>query len=144
MGISSKYESSKDSPGYLLWLMTNRWQRLQRTVLEPLGLTNVQFVLLARLCWLTEEGEDVTQNRLAEVAMTDKMMTSQVVRTLEEKKLLTRDRSPSDGRARILKPTESGVSLIKTALPLVEKVDLDFFGNQLDQIKPILNKLSGL
>src|SRR3546814_15453085 len=39
----------ENSPGFLLWQVTNQWQRRLRATLEPLGLTHVQFVLLAGL-----------------------------------------------------------------------------------------------
>ena len=41
-----------DSPGFLLWHVTLRWQRDIATALAPLGLTHVQFVLLATTWWL--------------------------------------------------------------------------------------------
>jgi hypothetical protein len=37
------------SPGLLLWRATLRWQRRIVAALKPLGLTHVQFVLLASL-----------------------------------------------------------------------------------------------
>jgi DNA-binding MarR family transcriptional regulator len=56
-------------------------------VLKEHDLTHVQFVLLANVWWL---GDGPTQRRLAEHAGTDPMMTSQVLRTLEGKGLVTR------------------------------------------------------
>ena len=41
------FESPDDSPGFLLWQVTNLWQRRIRAALEPLGLTHVQFVFVA-------------------------------------------------------------------------------------------------
>ena len=71
-----------DSPGFMLWHVTLRWQRAVTAALAPLQLTHVQFVLLASLTWLHPDGP-VTQRGLAEHAATDPMMTSQVVRILE-------------------------------------------------------------
>ena len=48
-GLATEYEAAEDSPGLLLWQVTNRWQSAQRAALKPLGLTHVQFVLLASL-----------------------------------------------------------------------------------------------
>ena len=45
-----------DSPGFLLWQVTNKWQAAQRAALKPFGLTHVQFVLLASLTWLDSGG----------------------------------------------------------------------------------------
>ena len=69
----------------LLWQVTNRWQAAQRAALKPYGLTHVQFVVLASLTWLAADGP-VTQKALADHAALDPMMTSQVLRTLEEQR----------------------------------------------------------
>jgi hypothetical protein len=53
--------SPADSPGFLLWRATLRWQRGIAAVLAPLGLTHVQFVLLACTSWLNAQGEDPNQ-----------------------------------------------------------------------------------
>lgn len=45
----------QDSPGFLLWRSTLRWQRTIIAALRPLELTHVQFVLLASTWWLTEQ-----------------------------------------------------------------------------------------
>ena len=78
--MHSRFTSAGESPGFLLWRISNAWQQRQRAALLPLGLTHVQFVLLASLVWLTQHGRTVTQTDLAEQAQTDPMMTSQVVR----------------------------------------------------------------
>ena len=42
----------QNSPGFLLWHVTLRWQRDIAAALAPLDLTHVQFVLLASTWWL--------------------------------------------------------------------------------------------
>jgi DNA-binding MarR family transcriptional regulator len=117
-----------DSPGFLLWRVSLRWQRLITATLRPFGLTHVQFVLLASLWWLTEKaGERPTQRRLAEFAATDAMMTSQVLRTLEAKGLVGRLPHPTDSRARQLAVTSQGSELARRALGTVEAADRQFF-----------------
>jgi DNA-binding MarR family transcriptional regulator len=115
------------SPGFLLWHATLRWQREVTAALAPLGLTHVQFVLLACTWWLGEQGERPTQVRLAEQAGTDVKMTSQVVRTLEQKGLVERTVDAADSRARRLRPTRRGARLAPRAIEVVESVDADFF-----------------
>jgi DNA-binding MarR family transcriptional regulator len=115
------------SPGFLLWRVSNLWQRQQRAALHPLDLTHVQFVLLASVAWLTREGEPVTQVRLAQHAGADPMMTSQVVRSLAERGLMIRERHPGDTRAVSLRLTPVGHETLAMALPLVEAVDAAFF-----------------
>jgi DNA-binding MarR family transcriptional regulator len=125
--MTSHFASAGESPGFLLWRISNAWQQRQRAALQPLGLTHVQFVLLASLVWLTQHGATVTQTDLAEQAQTDPMMTSQVVRALEARGLLTRATSVEDRRARVLSPTAAGTALAAAAITVVEAVDAACF-----------------
>jgi DNA-binding MarR family transcriptional regulator len=115
------------SPGFLLWHATLRWQRRVVAALAPLGLTHVQFVLLACTWWLNEQGERPSQVRLAAQAGTDVKMTSQVLRSLERKGLVEREVDPDDTRARRLRVTRRGARLAPRAIAVVEGVDAEFF-----------------
>ena len=131
----------ENSPGFLLWQVTNQWQRTLRQALESSGLTHVQYVLLAGLAWLEEKEGPVTQSRLAQFCRTDPMMTSQVVRAMEGDGLLTRQRHPTDSRARALRITESGVAKVNGAMPTVMKCDREFFARLGDDQQSFLNDL---
>jgi DNA-binding MarR family transcriptional regulator len=119
--------SPESSPGFLLWHVTLRWQRQVATALAPLDLTHVQFVLLACTWWLNRDGTRPTQVAVARQAATDVKMTSQVIRTLEAKGLVTREVDPADTRARRLSVTERGRRLAERAIAVVESVDASFF-----------------
>jgi DNA-binding MarR family transcriptional regulator len=126
--LDSRFEDADDSAGLLLWQVTTRWQAAQRSVLKPYGLTHVQFVLLASLAWMSgSESGPVSQRVLADHAATDPMMTSQVVRVLESRGWLRRERHPDDGRAFSLRITDAGVALVRRANAAVEQCDEDFF-----------------
>ena len=116
-----------ESPGFLLWRTTLRWQRDIAAALGPLDLTHVQFVLLACAWWMNEHGEHPSQRALAAQAGTDVKMTSQVVRSLERKQLLTREVDPQDTRARRVRVTRRGGALAPRAIAAVEAVDAEFF-----------------
>jgi len=116
-------ERPEDSPGFLLWHVTLRWQREVAAALAPLGLTHVQFVLLASTWWLNAHGEQPSQAALAAHAGTDVKMTSQVIRTLEHNGLVTRDVDVADTRARRLVVTRAGKALAPRAIEAVEAVD---------------------
>lgn len=118
----------ENSPGYLLWQAANHWQRAQRAALAPLGITHVQFVLLAGLAWLEEHEGPVHQARLARFCHTDAMMTSQVLRTLERETLIRRTVDPDDNRARRLSLTREGADRLNQAMPRVREADDRFFG----------------
>lgn len=121
------HDQPEDSAGFLLWQVTNQWQRKLRAVLLPLGLTHVQFVLLAGLAWLEGQGRAPTQAQLAVFCKTDEMMTSQVVRAMEREGLIERRRHPSDTRARQLGLTVRGSEVIGKAAPVVEQANREFF-----------------
>ena len=125
-GLATEFATTDDSPGLLLWQVTNRWQAAIRTALKPHGLTHVQFVLLASLAWLDTD-RPVTQKHLADHAATDVMMTSQVLRTLEQRGLVRRAPHPDDGRARALSVTETGRDLANRTVAVVEACDRAFF-----------------
>ncbi len=135
-----------ESPGFLLWRVTLRWQRAMVAALRPLGLTHVQFVLLASAWWLTQvAGEKPTQRRLAEHAATDPMMTSQVLRILEGRGLVTREVDPGDSRALRLAVTENGTRLAREAIQVVEATDSEFFAaaGEREPVVSLLRRLAG-
>jgi DNA-binding MarR family transcriptional regulator len=124
----------------LLWQATNRWQRGQRRALHDAGLSHLQVMLLASVTSLAEQDEPVTQVMLARHARTDVMTTSQVLRTLEKKKLVRRTDHPSDSRAYALRPTAAGRRLARQLIHLVERADQEFF----EAIGGDLARFSGL
>ena len=115
------------SPGVLLWQAMNRWQRGQRRALRDSGLSHLQVMLLASVTSLGEQDKPVTQVMLARHAGTDVMTTSQVLRTLEQKKLVRRTDHPRDSRAYALRPTAAGRRLARQLIHLVERADQEFF-----------------
>ncbi|GIE89786.1 hypothetical protein Are01nite_62660 [Actinoplanes regularis] len=86
----------------------------------------MQFVLLATLTYLETSGP-VTQKALADMAATDPMMTSQVLRTLESRDLVHRPPHPTDRRARAVAVTDAGRALANQAVVAVEACDASFF-----------------
>jgi DNA-binding MarR family transcriptional regulator len=143
-GLATEFSAAHDSPGFLLWQVTNRWQAAIRAALKPLGLTHVQFVLLASLSWLDTDGP-VTQRALADHAAVDPMMSSQVLRALEDRGLVERAPHPSDRRARALVVTGAGRALADRAVVVVEACDREFFarlGADAGRITHLLRRLA--
>lgn len=137
--------SAWDSPGFLLWHATLRWQRAVALALRPLGLTHVQFVLLAGAWWLTRQNQRPSQRELADHAGTDRMMTSQVVRTLESRGLLRRELDEVDARVRRLVVTAEGGRLAVEAIAAVEATDEAYFASvpDRDELMDLLRDLAG-
>lgn len=125
--IEFQYKSPNDSPGYLLGQLTMFWQRRQKKVLDPLDLTHTQFVLLASLGWLSKRSNTVTQVDIANQSNADRMMVSKVLRTLEDKKFITRQEHPTDTRAKIIQLTNTGETVLQKSLTEIENADFDFF-----------------
>jgi DNA-binding MarR family transcriptional regulator len=134
----TRFAGPEESPGFLLWQATRRWQRELGAALKPLDLTHVQFVLLASIWWLDKP----TQRELADQATTDPMMTSQVVRVLERRGLVERRADPADGRVRRLHATRRGRDLARRAIEVVETADAAFFASV--DSEALLGTLRGL
>lgn len=138
------HESSDDSPGFLLWRTHNYWQRELRRCLKEFDLTHTQFVVLATTHYLNMNQDEVTQIEIADHAQIDVMLTSNVLRALETRKLIERGQHSSDTRAKTVYLTESGYKLLKPAVKQVEDFDNQFF-SKIEDIKKFnenLRKLS--
>lgn len=120
-------EAADDSSGFLLWQVTNLWQREIRKILEPLDLTHSQFVLLASIQWLTIQKTEITQILLSHHTKIDPMTTSQVLRTLLSKGLIERREHKTDTRAKVISITAKGSSIASEAVKAVEQFDKKFF-----------------
>jgi MarR family transcriptional regulator, organic hydroperoxide resistance regulator len=136
-------EKAEDSSGFLLWQVTNLWQREIKKALEKYDLTHSQFVLMASIHWLTLNKEDVTQILLSSHTKIDPMTTSTVLRTLQGKELIQRQEHATDTRAKTVELTDSGKKIIKQAVKTVEAFDADFFAVLGEKI-PKFNKQLGL
>jgi len=124
--LPSSFEGPDESPGFLLWRISNRWQREQRTALQPLGLTHTQFVVLAVASWFQGK-EALTQARLSQLTGSDTMTISQVVRALEKSGYIQRIPHPEDTRSNVIVVSEAGRTLAGQAVKVVEKTDEAFF-----------------
>ena len=124
--LPTLHAGPSDSPGFLLWRMSNQWQRQQRAALQPLGLTHTQFVMLAVVTWFSTQAP-LTQARLSQLTGSDPMTTSQTVRTLLANGLVERAAHPTDTRAKVISVSDTGRALAHKAVQVVEEVDRQFF-----------------
>jgi DNA-binding MarR family transcriptional regulator len=124
--LPTKHTGPAESPGFLLWKVSNHWQRRQRAALQPLGLTHSQFVILATAAWFGAS-ETLTQARISELTGIDPMTTSQVVRALEAASLVERRDHPDDPRAKAIVVTSQGRERARKAIVVVEATDAEFF-----------------
>jgi DNA-binding MarR family transcriptional regulator len=131
-----KTESPRQSSGYLFWRVSALWQRGIRDLLEPLGLTHTQYVLLASLRWL----EGSSQAGLSKHTGCDSMTVSSVMRTLASRGLVDRHADGQDTRAKILQITAVGTALVDKAVPMIEAFDRRFFLDRLGSRKDVFLK----
>lgn len=137
----SHFEGPEQSPGFLLWQVSAQWRRQIEAALSKLSLTHPQFVLLANLGWLTRNQASVTQAELARHCKTDINMTSQILRSLERRGYIERERRKGNERSKFPRVTQSGAQLIEQAIPLVEAVDKKFFQKLERKCVEILQRL---
>lgn len=77
--------------------------RNRKNILNQFGLTCTQFEILAAIFEHSNKGKELTQIRLSDTALIDAMTVSTVLRSLQKKGLVKRDRDDID--TRILKIT---------------------------------------
>jgi len=122
-----EFLSLDENPSYQLWLASNAWTRLFRQALEPLGLTHVQYVVLASVWRLAHTDGPVSQADVCRFASLDRNMTSKVIRSLEARGMLTRKLDPRDRRAFCLEVGAEGERLLVEARSRVEPLIEAFF-----------------
>lgn len=120
-------KKAEDSSGFLLWQVTSLWQRSLNKILKKHNLTHAQFVLLASTAWLNTNSQSVSQVQLANHAKMDVMLASNVLKTLEKKKLIRRVIDKTDTRSKTVTITAEGIALSKKAVRDVERFDHKFF-----------------
>ncbi len=122
-------EATHDPPalartGFALWNAALRWQRELTAALAPVALTPVQYALLSSaLAYDRAHRRPPSQVILAQEAGTDTMMTSQVLRALEQRGLIVRGVDPADRRARRIVLTAAGTDTVASASPLVDALE---------------------
>ncbi|WP_158271282.1 MarR family winged helix-turn-helix transcriptional regulator [Nocardia sp. MDA0666] len=130
------------SPGFWLHHAALEWRATLERNLRPLGLTPTQFNLLASTGWLARHGARPTQQQAADMAGTDRMMASRVIRVLEERGMLRRHPDTADARAFRLELTAAGRDLASAAIRVAVETDEQIFGAHGDQLREHLRPIA--
>ena len=144
--FESKFSSATMSPGFLLWKVSNLHQRLQKKALESLELTPSQFSVLACYFFLLKKSESVAQSDVCHHTGIDKMLVSDLTKSLAKKNFVTLSKSKTDGRSFNVIVTNEGARVCNRALKIIEELDAEFFGTlkcQNDFLE-IMQKLASL
>lgn len=98
-------------------------------VLRGFDLTHVQFIILAYAYhhYKSESQNYLTQTHIAHEGQLEVMMTSKVIRTLEKKWFIQRNKNDKDLRAYHISITNAGIKIFEEAWPKVYKQDQAFF-----------------
>ena len=108
--------------GYLVWHLSTKWRVAVDRALKDLGLTHVDYLVLASLSEFTRSGAQPNQRELADFAGLEVMYVSKLVRGLERSGLLRRTDHPDDPRAFQLELTARGASLVAQAATVMRKL----------------------
>ncbi|HEX4194217.1 MAG TPA: MarR family winged helix-turn-helix transcriptional regulator [Stellaceae bacterium] len=121
--------------------VAQRWQRQLEKALEPVGLTHLQFILLATIDWLERSGEVPSQARLANFTLFDRVMISKVLTLLAQKGLIVRDAHPTVAKAKRVDLTPAGRQSLARARPLWAATEKRYFGQLGDKRMEVLGEL---
>lgn len=121
-------DKPEDSPGFLLWQTTVTWQRLIKKALDIHHISHAQFVILAITLWFESKNHEVSQSLIIRQSKLDKMTVSKSFKKLVMAGYVKRREHKKDTRAKAVYLTKKGRELISKLIPIVEKIDENFFG----------------
>lgn len=107
-----------EQPCFALYSAVHAITRAYRPLLDPLGLTYPQFVVMT-LLW---EHDEIDQRTVAERARLDPATLTPLLKRLQEKGLLRRERSTQDERRLVITVTEHGRELQRQAASVPEEI----------------------
>lgn len=134
----------------LIWRVFKLFLKNKKQILERLDLTCSQYEILSATYYLVNTRPEVIQIDLSEKAFIDPMTTSTILRNLQKKGLIKRNRSSVNTRTVIVELTPVGVALFEKACQQVEAYsEMIFEGinqklliSQLTKLSHNLNKLN--
>lgn len=130
---SQTYTNPTQSLGFLLHQAAINWRRALARGLRSIELTPVQFFMLGSTSRLMSElKQGPTQKDIAGNTLIDINVVSQVVRQLEKRGLLLRERDVQDKRAYRLSLSEEGRLKLRQAIKVIYGVDREFFSGSMN------------
>ncbi len=134
----------EENTGLLLWQVSVDWRRGLEAALAPLDLTHTQYILLSTINSLTSQGEYSTQREIAQEACLDITMTSQTLRTLEQKGFIERHYQEGNERSKFPILTDDGHEVLEQANAVADEVDSLFFRGLKANVKRFTDVLEKL
>lgn len=106
----------------LIWQVAKQLKKRKKVLLEEFDLTCSQYEILAAIWKSTRDNKGVIQVTLAEKTHIDPMTTSTIVRNLQKRNLVIRERGVVNTRTVEIELTESGRKLYHLAKCQVDKM----------------------
>lgn len=122
------FEKPEHSPGFLLWQTMVTWQRRIKKALDRYDISHAQFVILANVLWFEGIKQIPTQILIVRSTKLEKMTVSKSLKKLVTLGLIKRTEHKDDTRAKSVHLTTEGKAMASKLVPIVEKIDEDFFG----------------
>lgn len=120
-------------------IRTLKTELRQRVDNLDMGITSEQFVVLDTICCY----KNIYQQQLSDILMKDKSNTTRIIKLLEQKELIKRTVSNSNGKlVYILEATDKGKSIIKDNMPKIKNFITNIFENITDEEIETLHRLS--
>lgn len=116
----------------LMWRVTKLLTKKKKMILDEFDLTCSQYDILASIVYFSKNNKEVIQINLSERAQIDPMTTSTILRNLEKRGLIKRERGLINTRTVEVNLTLRGKELYNHAQQKIEKMRTDIYQN-LDQ-----------
>ncbi|WP_051698034.1 MarR family winged helix-turn-helix transcriptional regulator [Prevotella sp. 10(H)] len=133
----------------LLWRTIKVLTKHRRHILERFGITCSQFEILCALHYFSSIRAEIIQIDLAEKTDIDPMTTSTILRTLQKKKYITRNRSAVNTRTVIVEITQDGIDLVEKASVQIKNSNKEIYQDinkklVSSQLLKLLNRINKL
>jgi MarR family transcriptional regulator, organic hydroperoxide resistance regulator len=119
MRMSAVQREVNENVGFLVWRLATEWRTAMDRLLEPMGLTQAQYAVLAPLSAMSGAGRRPSQRELADLTGLDAVYVSKLVRSLERGGFVARAVSTADSRAVELSVTDAGAATLRQAVKAV-------------------------
>ncbi|HCO67264.1 MAG TPA: MarR family transcriptional regulator [Dysgonomonas sp.] len=116
----------------LMWRVTKQLTKKKKMILDEFELTCSQYDILTAIDYFSNNKSEVIQVNLSERAQIDPMTTSTVLRNLQKRNLIKRERGLINTRTVEVSLTQKGRELYNEAQQKIEKMRADIYQN-LDQ-----------
>jgi DNA-binding MarR family transcriptional regulator len=127
MAKHTEAKNKNESLGFLIWQLSNFWQRNVNSLFLKHNLTHAQYAVLDAINSLSVNSKNIAQSKICEFAGTDKMMTSKIISSLQEKKFTKRLENKEDLRSNSILITDQGKTVCLKAKSELKIFEAKFF-----------------